>query len=77
MKLIIDILIKNIYHQLKILHYTVKTRGVDKKNDEKIDKIYLRGTVLVRRLKLLNSSLSIKYSSIRYIIKQCIELEKG
>ena len=56
MKLIIDILIKNIYYQLKIVHYTVKTQGVNKKIDEKMDKIYLRGTVLVRRLNLLNSN---------------------
>ena len=41
MKLIIDILIKNIYHQLKIVHYTVKTQGVNKKIDETMDKIYL------------------------------------
>jgi len=35
MILIIDTLIKNIYHQLKILHYTVKTQGVNKKIDKK------------------------------------------
>jgi len=34
MKLIIDTLIKKIYYQLKILHYTVKTQGVNKKIDE-------------------------------------------